>query len=128
MLPVIVSVGVLLLAPIAASAEMLVEIVGLFNIFVGIMLAIAFIIYIAGMITWAIRLGAWPSYRDEAIGILQWPVAILFVLIVILGIVQLVENHLRAATFVLGVMIVIAVAWLVLSVASSKPADEDGHH
>lgn len=127
MFPAAASLAVLLFLPMIASAEVLAQVVGIFNIFVGVMLAIAFLIYVAGMITWAIRLGAYPSYRDEAIDMLKWPVAILFVLIVLLGIVQLVQNHLGAATFVLGVVIVLFLAWAILTIASGKSEDENAH-
>ena len=125
MRPILASLGFVLLLPTVASAEGLSVIVGVFNIFVGILLALSLIIYVGGMIVWVIRLGAWPSYRDEAIGILKWPVAILFVVAILLAIANLVQTHLRQATFVLGVIIVIAVAWFIINTAAQGTAHKE---
>ena len=88
--------------------------VGIFNIFVGLMLTAALLTYGLGFAMWVIRLGTWPSYRTEAVRVLEWSVAILFVLIVLLMIVQFFQKHPSAATYVLSAIVVVAVIGLVI--------------
>ncbi|MDB5238136.1 MAG: hypothetical protein JWM46_406 [Candidatus Kaiserbacteria bacterium] len=117
----------LLLLPGIASAQTMTAVVGVFNIFVGLMLAAAFLLYFGGLVVWFIRLGTWPTYRDEAIEYMQWAVAVLFVLVVLLALVQFVQNHTATAMLVLGFIIVGLVAWAVFTVASAPDASEEEH-
>lgn len=116
-----------LLTPSVASAQVLSQVSGLFNIMVGLMLVAACMFFFGGLGMWFVRLGTWPTYRDEAIDLMQWGVAILFVLAVLLAIVQFVQNHYGAAVFVFGIIILIAVAWVVVTLSQAKGADENGH-
>ena len=78
-----------LILPAVANAETtFTQVIGLFNIFVGLMLTVALFTYGLGFFLWLCRLGTWPTYRTEAIKIMEWSVVILFVLVVLLAIVQ----------------------------------------
>lgn len=103
-------------APALARAEVstVARIVGIFNVFVGLMLGVALLFYGFGLVMWFVRLGSWPSYRTEAIRSMEWSVAILFTLVVLLGIVQFFQNHQRAATYVLSAIILILIVWVIL--------------
>ena len=98
---------------------------GLFNIFVGLMLVAAVLLFFGGLIGWYLRRGPNPSNRDEMIRILQWSVAILFVLVVMLGAIRFVQTYQAAAVFMLGIAIFIGAAWLVMTVVASAPKKED---
>lgn len=115
------------LLPGVASAQVLTRVAGIFNIVVGLMLVAALLLYGLGMVLWATRLGVWPSYRDEAIVILEWAVSVLFTLILVLTIVRLIQTHIAAASFVLGVLIVFAVIWFVIKVSASAGAEDEDH-
>jgi hypothetical protein len=100
--------------------------VGLFNIFVGVMLALSIVIMIGSTILWYIRLGTYPTYRDDAIGYMQWGVAILFVDVVLLFVAQYVQRHLAVSLMAIGVLIVAGIAYFVASdVISSKHSEEE---
>lgn len=116
-----------LLLPSAASAQVLSQISGLFNIMVGLMLVFAFLFFFGGLGMWFVRLGTWPTYRDEAITLMQWGVAVLFVLAVLLAFVQFIQKHAALASFLAGVVIVIGVILVVLHLSQAKPAEEKEH-
>ncbi len=105
---------------------------GLFNVFVGLMLTVALLTYAIGFVVWVVRLGTWPSYRTEAIKIMEWSVVILFVLIVLLAIVQFFQKHPREAGYVLAVIIVIAIiaiiAFLVAHSGGGEKKKEEKKH
>lgn len=118
----------IVLLPSAASAQVLSQVSGLFNIMVGLMLVFAFLFFFGGLGMWAVRLGTWPTYRDEAIRLMQWGVVILFVLAALLAIVQFVQTHVAVATFLAGIVIVIGVAWMVVTVSQAKGEDDEKKH
>ncbi len=127
--------GLLLLAlavPFPAHAEILSKAVGIFNIFVGLMLTTAIVTYAVGLIQWACRLGSWPSYRTVAIKVMEWAVVILFVLVVLLTIVQFIQNNAESARYVLSVLAVliaigVGVVVVAQSGASAKPPSPEEH-
>lgn len=116
-----------LLVPSAASAQALSDVAGLFNIMVGLMIVIAFLCFFGGAGMWFLRLGTYPTYRDEAINLMQWAVAILFTLAILLAVVRFVQTNAALASFLVGVVIVIAVAFLIVKLSQAKGADEDEH-
>ncbi len=94
--------------------------IGIFNVFVGLMLTVALFTYGWGFILWFCRLGTWPSYRTEAVKIMEWSVVILFVLVVLMAIVQFFQNHPRQATYLLSLIVgVIVIAVIVYLAAHS---------
>jgi hypothetical protein len=121
----------LLLIPQAAFAqvEAIGRVVGLFNVFVGLMLTAALLIYGVGFSMWWIRLGSWPSYRTDAIRALEWAVATLFTLVVLLGIVQFFQQHREAAMYVVSVIVLVLVIWaIVYMVRQSSGGEEKEKH
>lgn len=118
---------VVLLAPSAAHAQMLSELAGLFNIIVGLMLVLCFLLFFGGLGMWFVRLGTYPTYRDDAIRLMTWAVAIMFVLAVLLAIVQFIQRHAALASFLVGIAIVIGVAWLAVKVSQAKGGEDKEH-
>ena len=116
----------------AASGTSFTQAIGLFNIFVGIMLTVALFTYGLGFILWLCRLGTWPTYRTEAIKIMEWSVVILFVLVVLLAIVQFFQNHRQAATWVVSIIIGIFIIWVIVYLAAhsggGKKKEAAGEH
>lgn len=92
----------------------LTQFVGLFNIFVGLLLTLAFLLMAAACAMWVARLGTTPTYRDEAIDLMQWAVAILFVLVLLLLLVQFVQRHTATAVYIAGFFIIGLAAWAVI--------------
>lgn len=118
--------ALVLLTPVVVSAQTqtIANIVGIFNVFVGVMLSVALLTYFFGMVLWSIRLGTWPSYRTEAIKIMEWSVAMLFMLIILLGVVQFFQNHQQAAAYVVSALVLIGIVWAVVLIMSDSG---DGH-
>jgi hypothetical protein len=104
--------------------------VGLFNVFIGLMLVASVLLMGGGFVIWIARLGVWPSYRDDAIHAMQWGVATLFTLVLILAVVRLVQNYTDTAMFLVGVLVIFAVVVIAIRVALGyhKAADDEDEH
>src|SRR3990167_9698074 len=77
--------------PTVASAMSLVQFFGFLNIFVGLFLTLALILYGAAFIIYTTRFGC-PN-RMASLALIEWALTILFVLIVVLGVVQYFQSH-----------------------------------
>ena len=82
------------------------QFVGLFNIFVGLLLTLSVLLLGAGAILWVVRLGTWPTYRDDAIALMEWAVGILFTLVLLLLVAQFVQQKTAVAVYILGFIII----------------------
>lgn len=107
---------VTLLMPALASAQVgaVSRVLGIFNIIVGVMLTAALLTYFLSFATWVIRLGSWPNYRTSAIRAMEWSVALLFTLVVLLAIVQFFQRHPNEATYVLSAIVVLFIVWVIV--------------
>lgn len=94
----------------------------------GLMLVISFLLFFGGLGMWFVRLGTWPTYRDQAIDMMTWGLAVLVVLAILLMVVQFVQKNQGLAMFAIGVAIVIAVAFLAVKVSQAKGDGEEGGH
>jgi hypothetical protein len=105
---------------------LLTQVAGIFNIFVGVMLVAAFLLYFGALIGWAIRLGVYPGYRDEMIHLMMWANVVLFVLVVLLAAVHFLQAYRAQAAFLFGIALFFAIAWLVLKTVTA-PKEEEEH-
>jgi len=92
-----------------------------FNLLAGTMLTISLGLFIGGFILYIVRLGTWPTYREEAIEVMKWGVSILFTLILLLAVQQFLLTHLTVAVTIGAILIVGVVAWVLMS-GLSEPA------
>src|ERR1700734_1126070 len=81
------------LASASATTDVISQLAGLFYLIVGFALTMAILLMAGGIILWIARFDTWPTYRDEAIGYMEWGVATLFTLILVLGLVEFVQTH-----------------------------------
>jgi hypothetical protein len=88
---------------------------GVFNIFAGLMLVAAVLLMGTGAVLWIVRLGTYPTYRDEAIELMKWAVTVLFVLIVLLVVARIVQHYPMQTAFGIGVVFFTIVAWYVVN-------------
>jgi hypothetical protein len=116
----------LIALPGYAHADGISQVAGLFNILAGLMLVVSFLLFFGGLGMWMARLGTFPTYRDDAIMMMQWGVAILFVLAALLALVQFIQKNTDIAYMILGGVVVAVGIWIALTVAAQKP-DEDEH-
>ncbi|MCR4325842.1 MAG: hypothetical protein NUV59_03495, partial [Patescibacteria group bacterium] len=72
-----------------------------------------------------VRLGTWPTYRTTGIQVMEWSVAILFVLVVILFIVQLFRDHPYAASYTVALIVIGLIAWAILAAAKSSGSKKE---
>ncbi|OGG51999.1 hypothetical protein A3C18_04165 [Candidatus Kaiserbacteria bacterium RIFCSPHIGHO2_02_FULL_54_11b] len=112
----------------AATGTSFTQAIGLFNVFVGLMLTAALLTYGIGFVIWSTRLGTWPTYRTEAIKIMEWSVVTLFVLVVLLAVVQFFQYHPREAAFVVSVIVAIIVVWIIVYLAAHSGGKKKDDH
>lgn len=105
----------------------LATIIALFNILVGVMLTTSIVMMVAGLMVWYVRLGTYPTYRDQAISMMQWGVAILFVLVVLLGVAQFVQTHMSLSMLLIGAVVAAAIAYFVITTMVSAGGKEEEH-
>lgn len=104
----------------------LTQLVGFLNILAGLMLTVSLLLMGAGIIMWFARLGTVGTYRDEAIEIMHWAVAVLFSLILILLVVQFIQHHTRSAVYLLGFVILGIFGYALLQDSGSGGEKKEG--
>lgn len=87
------------------------QVLAFFNLFTGVMLSLSLTLFIGGFIVYIVRLGTWPTYREEAVEIMKWGVSILFTLVLILAVQQFLLNHLMVAVTIGALLVISAVIW-----------------
>lgn len=120
--------------PSPALAFSFVQALGLFHIVFGLLLTFTLLIFGTGLVVYLARFNTWPSHREAAIVILEWGVAMLFMLVVLLAIVNFFQNHSAIALPILAFIIVVIVAIIIIKVvatpkkaAPAKPVERQGH-
>ena len=115
------------LLPGTASAMTLVQFFGFLNIFVGLFLTLALILYGAAVIIYVTRFGC-PN-RMESLDLIEWALTILFVLIVVLGVVQYFQSHPANMMYIIGAIVFLLIVGLIIyaySGGEKKPAGPPG--
>ncbi len=115
----LVFAGLVACMPTIVSAMTFVQVLQLFNIFVGLFLTVTILVFCTGLFVYFARMGTWPSHRDQAIQILEWGVGMLFVLVLLLAIVQWFERHTKTATFILAFLILVVVFGFIIRAAAT---------
>jgi membrane protease YdiL (CAAX protease family) len=110
-------------SPGSVSALTLVAVAEFFNIFVGLMLTMALLVFAAGLWGYFARLGTWPSNRDQPIRVMEWGVAVLFVLVVIVAVVQWFERNPAVASMLVGTIALLVIFGFILYVAVKSGKD-----
>ena len=118
----------LLVVPGVAAAQTLSAWVGLLFIMAGLMLTAAILFYGGGMVLWAVRLNTFPTNRDYAIELLQWGIAVLFVLILMLAIVQFTQNNTRTVLIIIAVLLVFFIGRAVARSGGSGGGEKEVGH
>jgi hypothetical protein len=90
------------------------QVLSFFNLLVGLMLVVSLILFIGGFVLYLVRLGTWPTYRDEAVELMMWGVTVLFTIVLLLALQQFLLSHLALAVSIVGMIIIVLVAWLII--------------
>ena len=113
-----------IITPTPAEALTFVSVAELFNIFIGLMLTAALLLFFGGLWVYFSRLGTWPNNRDEALKIMEWGVAVLFTLIILLALVQFFQRYPKVmGTFVAAIVILLVIGiavWVLMSPKAEK--------
>lgn len=119
-----------LLTPLPALAstttDLISQLAGLFYIVIGLAVSVSCLLMFGGFVMWLARLGTYPTHRDDAIRIMEWGVATLFTVILVLGAVEFVQTHTSVVLYSIVIAIVLLVGWLIAtSVGSGSEKKEE---
>jgi len=116
-------VPVVALVPGTAFAMTLVQFFGLLNVFVGLFLTLAMILYGAAVIVYFTRYGT--PHRMESLRLVEAALSILLILIVLLGIVQYFQSHPGNMLYIIGTIVFVLVIGLIIyAYSGGKKEDE----
>jgi len=102
----------ILATPLSAEAQTLFQVVGLLNIFVGLLVVAAFVTFGTGLVYYLAHIEL--EKRIYGIYIMEWGVSIVFVTIVLLAIAKFVRDY---TGVVIGVASVVTFLLFMLAVA-----------
>ncbi len=109
-----------------SSALSLGSLAAFFNVTIGVLLVATILVFAVGFTLWVTRFNTWPSYRDETIQIMEWGIAMLFMLIILVALVRFVEEKSSLALTILSFLVLGGLAFLVFKViALSKKAKKE---
>jgi len=117
------------LLPFTASALALNQVLGFFNIVVGLLLTASVVSFGGGLILYWTRYGTWP--REEAFPFMSFGVTILFVISVLLAIIHVVVQNTATAMYVIAVVIFFCLAGIILffmKASGGDKKDDQGRH
>lgn len=106
----------------AAQTTSVSTVAGLFNIMAGFMFVAAVSTFVGGIISYMVDFG--NHERLKGIALMEWGVAILFTLVVLLGIVQFIQNHQGTANVIVATAVIIGVILIVFTVLMEAPPPE----
>jgi len=98
------------------------HVIGLFNIFVGLMLTAAFLFFGTGFIVYIVRLGT--VHREQGIRIMEKGIITLFVLVVLVALVRFFQSHPVYATLLLSGLVTVAIVFIVIFTAATQGGGE----
>ena len=98
---------------------------GLFDLVAGLLLVAAILTFGGGLATYFGRLGL--AVREESILTLEWGVRLLFVLVLMLGLVQYVQNHTAVVLELLAILILIGLGYLALTIVQTPHTPPEDH-
>lgn len=95
------------------AVQVVPQLAGLFNVFVGGMLVIGVTFGVGGFIDYITHLGL--QQRDNGLEYMKWGIYTLFLLAVILWLSQFIQHNTAFTIAVLGAAIVFGIIWLIAS-------------
>lgn len=98
--------------PLKTSALAVAQVLGFFNIVVGLFLTVSVISFSAGLILYITRYGTWP--REDAFPFMSFGITILFVISVLLALIHFFVNNTETALYVLAAIVFFCLAGIIL--------------
>ena len=115
------------LALASTTTDLISQIAGLFYVVVGLAVVAAFLMMGAGTIMWVVRLGTDQNYRDDAIHLMEYSVATLFTLALVLGVVEFVQTHTSITLYILSIAIILLLIWFAATSGLFAGGGEEEH-
>ena len=122
---VLLVLAAIIVTPCVAAAQTVSTFLGLLNICAGVMIVAALLVFMGGFIRYLVLLGT--DRRAMGLELMLWGVTILFVLVVMLGIVNILQGPL---SFIIGIGVIIFLAVVIATSvlkAGKKPAEPEEH-
>jgi len=116
----LLALGTLLPLTASAQATSISEVIGLFNILTGFMFVISFTLFVGGIISYMVDFG--NLERLKGIQLMEWSVAILFVLVVFLGAAQFLQGNRGLTNIIAAGIVVLALLYVIITSLAAEPA------
>ena len=120
--PRVIFAVTVLLMPNVTSAFTLSQVLGYFNIVIGLFLTASVLSYAIGVIIWATRYGTWP--REEGFPFMQFGITTLFVLSVLLALINWLLKHTSTTLYVISFILVVLCGIFILYAVRGKKKEE----
>ncbi len=112
-----------MVVPSSASAFELYQTPAIFTkVFIGLFLTMIMLTLMGGVVMYFSRLGTWPSYRDDAIKILEWAVVMMFTLVIVVAVGQFIERDPAMVARIAGIAAFLGLLWFIFG--QLKPKEE----
>jgi hypothetical protein len=95
--------------PAVAAAQTVSTFLGLFNICAGLMVVAALLFFAGGFIQYLVLLGT--ERRREGLKLMTWGIIILFVLVILLGIINILQGPI---SFLIGIIAILFVCFVIV--------------
>ena len=115
-------IALIFLAPQAAYALSVSKILGYLEIFIGLFLTVSIILFVGALIVYFTRYGT--PRRADVFPYMEWAIAIVFVLIVLLGLIKFFREHTKTALYVLSAIFLFLL--VILLMKASKGGGKSG--
>jgi hypothetical protein len=110
--------------PSVAAAQTVSTFLGLFNICAGLMIVASVLSFVGGFIRYLVVLGT--ERRIEGLKLMHWGVTILFVLVALLGIINILQGPI---SFIIGIVVILFLCFaVVLALAKGNKASPPVEH
>ena len=111
--------------PAVAGAFTLNQVLGFFNIIVGLFLTVAILSFGVGMILYMTRYGTWP--REEAFPFMQFGITVLFVLSVLIALIHYFTKNTEQILYIISILVFICLGGLLLYAFKDRAEKKDKH-
>ena len=96
---------------------------GLLNVVAGLMLVAAFLLFFVGGVAYLSRLGL--VGRVEGLHYMMWGVRVLFVLVIVLGVVQHVQNNPNVVIWIVALVVMVFGGYAIIKTIQESGEESD---
>lgn len=112
--------------PSIASALTVPQLLGYFEIVMGLFVAISVVVFVGALIVYFIRLGT--VHREDTFVYMYFSITTVFILSIILAVIKFLQTHTAITLYVIATIIFIIAATIIIRIASIKTEEKREEH